>query len=256
MGVSGVLLFDDNYYGSQTQVSMAVASTKRGDGYVMQQSALGQYSAPDQVVAEFAVAASNPNCEGATNICDETRTLAYWNPYGAAGGGFLLAWPWHEVLESFQWSQPFPLSQYTFQPVSAASNPFAGLGAAVVVSYPGGNLSVTVADPPESPQAAVVWAAAFPCGTNGNPYNGTVCGHLDGRNCPGFLLAYSLQTSPKAGALSSNPIWPATLPTTPDFEPAPYALPLAVNGKVYAPAYGLSDGKGGYTASGVQVYGF
>jgi len=51
-------------------------------------------------------------------------------------------------------------------------------------------------------------------------------------------------------------IWPLSLPTAADFMPAPYAIPLAVNGKVYAPAYGLSDGSGGYTNSGVQVYAF
>jgi hypothetical protein len=79
---------------------------------------------------------------------------------------------------------------------------------------------------------------------------------MDGRFCPGFLLAYSLQSSPLPGALSPNQIWPATLPSTPDFEPAPYAIPTAVNGKVYASAYALSDGAGGYTFSGVQVYCF
>jgi hypothetical protein len=205
-------------------MSMAITSTKRGDGYVMLQSGLGQCYEPDEAVAEFTVAASNPNC-GASNICDETRTLAYWNPYGAAGGGFLLAWPWHETLESFQWV--LSGSQYTFQRVSTANNPFAGLGTGLVPSYPGGNLSVTIADPPQSPQAAVVWTTAVPDGPNGNPYNLFVCHHLDGRNCPRFLLAYSLQTSPTAGGLSANQIWPATLPASPDFEPSPYALPLA-----------------------------
>lgn len=257
MGVPGVLLFDDNYYtsGSGTsQMSMAVTASKRGDGYAMLQSGLGQYDTVDQVVAEFGIAAANPNC-GNNNICDETRTLAYWNPYGASGDGFLLAWPWHETLESFQWVQSLPGSQYTFQRVSTTNNPFTGLGTGLVPSYPGGNLSVTVANPPESPQAGVVWATAVPNGPSGNPFAAN-CARLDGRNCPGFLLAYSLQTSPTAGTLSANQIWPATLPASPDFEPSPYALPLAVNGKVYAPAYGLSDGKGGYTLSGLQVYGF
>jgi hypothetical protein len=249
MGVSGVVLFDDNYYvesSGQTQsgTSMAITSSKRGDGYAMLQSGLGQYGSPDQVVAEFGVAASNANClVGAA--CDETRTLAYWNPNGSAGDGFLVAWPWHEPPSSFQWVQSLPGSQYTFRRVSTANNPFAGLGTGISTGYPGGTLSVTV-NPAESPAAAVVWAAAFPYGTT-DPYNGAACKHLNGQNCPGFLLAYSLQTSPTAGVLSANQIWPAALPTMPDFEPAPYAIPTAVNGKVYAPAYGLSDGAGGYT---------
>jgi hypothetical protein len=258
LGVSGMLLFDDNYLDSSGDVvagtSMSITSSKRGDGYVMLQSGLGQYNNPDMVVAEFGVAASNPNCLNshlALSSCDETRTLAYWLPSGATGGGFLLAWPWHETLESFQWAQPLPLSQYTFQGASTASNPFSGLGTGIKTGYTGGNLSVTV-NPGESPAAAVVWAAAFPYGTS-NPY-GSACARLDGRNCPGVLLAYSLETTPTAGALAS--IWPATLPTSPLFEPSPYAIPTAVNGKVYAPAYGLADGAGGYTVSGVQVYGF
>jgi hypothetical protein len=256
MGVSGIVLMDDNYYdeltGKKTGVSMAITSSKRGDGYVMLQSGLGQYTFPDQVVAEFLLPSANTTCS--TGPCDETRTLAYWNPYGTSvGGGLLLAWPWHETLSSFQWVQPLPGGQYTFQRAATVSNPFSGLGAGDVPSYPGGNLSVTVASPPESPAAAVVWATSYPYGTSGNPYNGMVCGRMDGRLCPGFLLAYSLQSSP-AGSL--NQIWPATLPTLPDFAPAPYAIPTAVNGKVYAPAYGLADGSGGYTFSGVQVYGF
>lgn len=220
----------------------------------MLQSGLGQYNYPDMVVAEFGVAATNANClnsHGALSSCDETQTLAYWLPSTWTGGGFLLAWPWHETLQSFQWLQPLAGSQDTFELASAASNPFAGLGTGIKTGYPGGNLSVTV-NPGESPAAAVVWATAFPYGTS-NPY-GSSCARLDGRNCPGVLVAYSLQTSPTAGTLT--PIWPSALPITPDFEPAPYATPTAVNGKAYVAAYGLADGAGGYTHSGVQVYGF
>lgn len=110
-------------------------------------------------------------------------------------------------------------------------------------------------NPSESP--AIVWAAAAPYP---NPW-AVACSERTGLGCPGFILAYSLDNS---GNLSSNQIWPGTLPSTPDFIPAPYAIPTAVNGNVYAPAYGLcttfSSGvctvADGYRLSGVQVYGF
>jgi len=98
--------------------------------------------------------------------------------------------------------------------------------------------------------------ARYPPALIDDYYNGT-----ETESCPGFVLAYSLSN---AGSLSSNPIWPSTLPSTPDFIPAPYAIPTAVNGNVYAQAYGLcttfSGGAcvtaDGYRLSGVQVYGF
>jgi hypothetical protein len=73
-----------------------------------------------------------------------------------------------------------------------------------------------------------------------------------GRGCPGYLLAYQLDSA--AGALTW--IWPSTV-TSPIFEPAPFAIPTVVNGYAYAPAYGLynsADGK--YDISGVQAYVF
>jgi hypothetical protein len=68
------------------------------------------------------------------------------------------------------------------------------------------------------------------------------CARTAGRNCPGYLLAYEL--SPSAGTVfggALSEIWPATTQFQADFEPAPYATPTAVNGKVYARAYGLCD---------------
>jgi hypothetical protein len=58
--------------------------------------------------------------------------------------------------------------------------------------------------------------------TAGKPYS------TAGRECLGYLLAYSLNPAP--GPLSL--IWPATLPGIPDFEPSPFAIPTAVNGYV------------------------
>jgi len=262
MGVCGVLLFNDDYLASPDDLvttSMALTCSKRGDGYVMQQSSLGQFTTGDQgVVAEFSVAASNPNCSGSSGSCDETRTVAYWDPEGS--DGFLVAWPWHETLESFQWVLPTGGSQYTFEVASTTSDPFADIGTGgSLTGYAGGVLAVT-ANPNDTSGEAVVWAAAFPYNTptNTDPYDpsGVTCSRLDGRYCVGVLFAYSLNptSTPTPGALTM--LWPTPLPTTPDFEPAPYAIPLAVNGKVYAPAYGLYSGAGAYAKSGVQVYAF
>ena len=261
MGVSGVMIFDDNHYtGSTTEhnVGMALAATKRGDSYVLLQSDLGQYQYPDASVARFNISSSNPNCSsiGSTGICDEPRTLAYWNPNGSSGDGFLVAWPWNETAASFQWL--LSGSQYTFQSVSTASNPFSGLGSGDVTGYAGGALALTFNLYDESPAAAVVWAVAAPY-PNASPH----CGQMSGVGCLGYLLAYKLSGS--TGDLSSNQIWPSTLPSAPDFATAPYAIPTTVNGKVYVPTYGLCkqfNGSGtciasdGYTLSGVQVYGF
>lgn len=259
MGDSGVMIFDDDWYNgsaTETGVSMALSANKRGDGYVMLQSNLGQYATPDANVARFSIPSTNLNCNPSpgNGDCDEPRTLAYWNPSGA--NGFLVAWPWSETAESFQWLQPSPSSQYTFQSVTTANNPFSGLSGAPSTGYAGGALAVTY-NPSETPTAAVVWAAAAPYP---NPLS-VGCSERTGLGCPGYLLAYSLDSS---GNLSSNPIWPSTLPSVPDFLPAPYAIPTAVNGKVYAPAYALcttfSSGvcvlSSGYSHSGVQVYGF
>lgn len=137
MGDSGTIIFDDDYYdgtGTETRVSMALSATKRGDGYVMLQSNLGQYSNPDGNVSTFAIPASNPTCNPAGNgSCDEPRTLAYWRPF--SHNGFLVAWPWSESAESFQWVQPGSGQQYTFQQVSTANNPFTGLSGSPSTGY-------------------------------------------------------------------------------------------------------------------------
>lgn len=264
MGVSGVMIFDDNYYdGSTTQtgVSMALSATKRGDGYVMLQSNLGQYQHPDGSVTRFDIPSSHANCstDTGTGFCDQPRTLAYWKPGGSEGeDGFLVAWPFYETATSFQWLQPSPGSQYTFERISTANNPFSGLGTGTVTGYVGGALALTVNPYDESSPAAVVWAAAIP---TPNPYSSSCTGV--GVQCPGYILAYKLDGG--TGNLSSNQIWPSSLPSAPDFEPGPYAIPTAVNGKIYAPAYALCtqfDMSGncivsdGYTVSGIQVYGF
>jgi hypothetical protein len=255
MGDSGVMIFDDDWYsGTETvpMTSMALSATKRGDGYVMLQSNLGQYNHPDQTVARFTIPTSNLTCTTVgSQICDEPRTLAYWNP--ASANGFLVAWPWNETAESFQWLYSSVTSQYTFQPVTTASNPFSGLAGTPTTGYAGGALAITY-NPTESPTAAVVWAAAAPYP---NPTT-SHCSQRTGLGCFGYLLAYSLDAS---GNLSSSQIWPSTLPATPDFAPAPYAIPTAANGTVYVPAYALcSTYVGGnctnYLQSGVQVYGF
>jgi hypothetical protein len=128
-----------------------------------------------------------------------------------------------------------------------------GLAGTPTTGYAGGALAITY-NPTESPTAAVVWAAAAPYP---NPTT-SHCSQRTGLGCFGYLLAYSLDAS---GNLSSSQIWPSTLPATPDFAPAPYAIPTAANGTVYVPAYALcSTYVGGnctnYLQSGVQVYGF
>jgi len=255
LGVSGTLLFDDNWYNSSTGqtvagTSMLLTSSKRGDGYVLLQSNLGQYQVNDQgEVARFNMSAGagygNVNCSVAA--CDEPRTPAYWNPSGS--GGFLVIWPWNESPASFQWTQPQAGGQFTFAPVSTANNPFGSN----TTGYAGGALALTV-NPSESPAAAVVWAVAAPY-----PNAAPGC-HSAGLGCLGYLLAYKLDN---AGALSRNPIWPANLSAVPDFAPSPYAIPTAANGFVYVPAYALCSQFNGngvctgtYNNSGVQVYGF
>ena len=257
MGVSGTLLFDDNWYNSSTgqtvaDTSMLLSSNKRGDGYVLLQSNLGQNQLADQgAVARFNIssgaASGNVNCTG--GICDEPRTPAYWNPTGS--DGFLVIWPWQENPASFQWTQPVSGSQYTFTSVSTASNPFG----TNTTGYAGGALGLTV-NPGESPAAAVVWAVAEPYS---NP--SSMCGQQTGIGCLGYLLAYSLNGS--TGALSSSYIWPSSLPTAPDFAPSPFAIPTAANGFVYIPAYALCSHfngsgvcNGTYSLSGVQVYSY
>jgi hypothetical protein len=54
--------------------------------------------------------------------------------------------------------------------------------------------------------------------------------------------------------VSSNPSLPLPI-TGYDFQAATFAIPTAVNGKVYVPTFGLADGSGGYTKSGIAVYG-
>ena len=152
-----------------------------------------------------------------------------------------------------EWQQPTLTSQYTFESVTTANNPFSGLSGAPGTGYAGGAVAITY-NPSESPTAAVVWAAAAPYPNPTTKH----CSQQTGLGCFGYILAYSLDSS---GNLSSNPIWPSTLPSTPDFAPAPYAIPTAVNGKVYAPAYALcSTYSGGncthWLNSGVEVYGF
>jgi hypothetical protein len=239
MGVSGVVLFDNNYYldgETQPGTSMMVTADKRGDGYVLLQSDMGQYQNPDMYVSLFTTTDSNPTCTRTGANCDETRSLAYWD-------GFLVAWPWFETLNSFDWSQPTSTSQFSFVANTPTSTPFASGGNA---GYPGGILAITY-NPSESPAAAVVWALVT------SPSFGTTnCNSLN-RRCPGYLLAYKL--SPSTGALTQ--IWPD--PSVPIsggslFYTSPMVTPTAVNGKVYVPAYSLSDGTGGYTNSGIEVY--
>ncbi len=260
MGVSGTLLFDDNWYNSSTEqtvanTSMLLSSSKRGDGYVLLQSDLGQYTTRDSgEVARFNISSGassgNVNCTAGPGFCDEPRTPAYWNPTGS--DGFLVIWPWNENPASFQWTQPVSGSQYTFTSVSTANNPFGSDN----TGYAGGALAVTV-NPGESPAAAVVRAVAEPYP---NP-SGSSCHRQNGLGCSGYLLAYSLNGS--TGALSSTQIWPSSLPSAPDFAPTPYAIPTAAYGHVYVPAYALCSSfngsgvcNGSYTVSGVQVYGF
>jgi hypothetical protein len=250
LGVTGTLLFDDTYYESGTgpisDVSMLLAASKRGDGYVLQQNYLGQITNTDQYIVNHfllsqgaAVGGSNPMCTGTSDgmECDEPRTPAYWRPYDTSTMGFLPSEPGpdhqNKNLASFQWQQ-IGGSQYNFTAVPPqTTNVFSG-----PPGYPGGTLALTFNPNPleETSGNAVVWAVVT------SPTNDL-----------GYLLAYSLTP---AGVLSSNPIWPTSLPLlTPQFAVAPYAIPTAVNGKVYVPTYGMANGVGGYTNSGIAVYG-
>jgi len=251
MGVTGTLLFDDNWYDSLNKydcpqqicsgVSMLVAASKRGDGYVLLQGSLGQSEAGDTgEVNNFMLTTSNPTCttmEGGGPQCDEPRTPALWQQ--ASNPSVLVAWPWFEDLASFQWKQSGgTTSQFNFASVSTSNSPFSKGNA----GYPGGTLALSF-NRADASGNAVVWAVATPPDIS---CSGTVCN-------PGYLLAYSLTP---AGVLSSNPVWPSLpLPSSADFVAAPYAIPTVVNGRVYVPTYGLSDGTGGYTKSGIEVYG-
>lgn len=156
MGVSGPLLFDDYYIDppgtTQANTSMVVTATKSGYGYVSLQSYLGQYAVPDSEVARFNINNApspppnnqpppNPNCL-LSGQCDETRTLAWWKPAGSTAGGFLVAWPWFEMLTSYQWQKNASGTQYNFQYVNETATPFPsppfpqGRGA----GFPGGTL--------------------------------------------------------------------------------------------------------------------
>ena len=183
---------------------------------------------------------SNPACTQNGGECNEPRTLAYWD-------GFLLVWPWNEVLKSFQWqlaTDPNLNPQYNFLQTGQAPNPFASGYA----GYPGGTLTLTV-NPDDPSGNAVVWAVATQPGSN--------CAGFT--RCQGNLLAYSL-----AGPNASVPgmlaqLWPPSGQQLPpaSFTVAPSAIPTAVNGKVYVPAYNLYNPNGGsYSLSGLAVYGF
>ena len=268
-GVSGTLLFDDDWYDSAntyhcanqicTDVSMLLTTDKRGDGYALLQGNLGQYTGTDQgAVARFNISSgamnggTNTNCTAIGGNCDEPRTPAYWQP--GTEKGFLVIWPWNEPLASFQWKQLQAGSQFTFTSVGTANNPFGS----AATGYAGGALMMT-ANPSESPAAAVVWAAAEPYP---NPAGSTACNQVAGVFCLGYLLAYKLDGT--SGALSANQIWPSSLPTVPDFAVTPFAIPTAAHGNVYVPTFGLCSQFNGstcvarntYTNAGVQVYSF
>jgi hypothetical protein len=115
-------------------------------------------------------------------------TLAYWKP---APGGFLVAWPWHETLSSYQWTNPG--GGYNFNLAATTSSPLPG---AALGGYGGGTLAIT-ANPSDSSGDAIVRASVFPqsCTTiPHDPYSGA------GRGCPGYLLAYKLDSA--TGALT------------------------------------------------------
>jgi hypothetical protein len=249
LGVTGTLLFDDKWYDAShthcattqyicSDVSMLLSASKRGDGYVLLQASLGQIEAGDTgEVNNFMLTTSNPTCStvvGGGAQCDEPRTPALWQQ--VSDPSVLVVWPWLEDLASFQWKQSGgTTSQFNFASVSTASSPFSGHA-----GYAGGTLALSF-NPTDTD--AVVWAVAPKPDVS---CSATVCN-------PGYLLAYSLTP---AGVLSSNPIWPTTLPLpTADFIAAPYAIPTVVNGKVYVPTYALSDGMSHYTKSGIEVYG-
>jgi hypothetical protein len=147
------------------------------------------------------------------------------------------------MLTSYQWQKNAAGTQYNFQYVTETATPFPsppfpqGRGA----GFPGGTLAMTV-NTTETPAAAVVWAVAHPQPSGS-------CDGSAGRNCPGYLLAYKLDGATNPGALTL--LWPSLpLSTSADFQISPYAIPTAVNGRVYVATYSLSGG-----ASGVEVYG-
>jgi hypothetical protein len=163
-------------------------------------------------------------------------------------GGFLVAWPWSESLSSYQWVSSGPPPQYNFvKDYTMSSNPWSSL-----TLFPGGTLAMTVNVSEGScgdTAAAVVWATASPTPGSGS------CGPLDARNCTGYLVAYKLDPGSPCTSGTLSYIWSATLPSTPDFEKAPYAIPTVVNGKAYVPTYGLYDSvHSNYDLSGIQVY--
>lgn len=227
----------------------------------MLQSDLGEFTTTDSgAVATFNLGQTTGNllCTlGGTGQgmgqCDQVVTPAYWNPPGSSTmGGFLAVWPWHETLASYRWTAAGGGgTPYSFNLASTTTSPLP-LGKSA--GYAGGTLAITV-NTADITGDAIVWATVFPvtC-TNvaGDPYSGS------GRECPGYLLAYSLNPASGGtydGALTL--IWPSTLPGTPDFEPAPFGIPTAVNGCVYAPAFGLYDSATmQYDMSGVQAYVF
>jgi hypothetical protein len=266
LGTSGTLLFDDLYEsgGSASSTSLVLTSNKRGDGYVTLQSQLGGYGS--DIVAQFNLANTSTNAlctdyngqPQGQGVCDIAATVAYWNPNNSnSKGGFLVSWPWHEYPTLYRWTLSNGASQYNFNALSTAGSPFTGQYAGDGVGYPGGTVAITYNSTTDMSGAAIVWTSAFPnAESTSNP---SVCVAGAGRGCPGYLLAYEL--NPSTGNLTL--IWPSPMPaaTAADFEPAPYAIPTAVNGAVYAPSYGLRAGfqNGtctGYTLSGVQAYFF
>lgn len=153
LGVTGTLLFNDNYYDSSNSttypnVSMLLAASKRGDGYVLQQAYLGQITTNDEyAVNRFllsqgaAASGSNPTCTALDGTeCDEPRTPAYWRPYNSEGllPSVVVVWPWFEDLASFQWQQSAPTAQYNFAQISTAGDVFTNLNK--MAGYPGGTL--------------------------------------------------------------------------------------------------------------------
>ena len=267
MGIFGVVLFDDCYYDSGTggtncTTSMSLAGSKRGDAYAMLQSSLGQYQTSDGDVATSYLNPGSPNSNCTRMIngisqpqCDEIRSVAYWKPSNmptgtTPPGGFLVAWPWSESLSSYQWSYVTALSQYNLVHASTMSiNPWGTTPAL----FPGGTLSMTVnvsEGTCGSSAAAVVWATGAP---TPNPQGS--CGILNSRNCTGYLAAYKLDVGSTCTSGALTQIWPSSLPATPDFLKAPYAIPTIVNGRAYVPTYGLHDSvNNNYDRSGIQVY--
>jgi hypothetical protein len=296
MGVSGTLLFDDYWFNlsscpqSQDYIcantSLLLTSTKRGDGYVLAQSALGQYLNNDggmvnrfDISSGAASGGANPTCSlqantppsqgGPQYFCDEPRAPAYWNPNApSAGNGFLVVWPWYENLASFQWENQGLLTQYNFTAPpndpqgGKTSNPFAGIKLTNVpptvppapnpatTGYAGGALMLTV-NPTLEPDAAVVWAVAEPYPNIAGSNYGSPCNGVAGIFCLGYLFAYKLDGT--TGALTQ--IWPSTLPTNttvPDFASTPFASPTAAHGHVYIPTFSLCSSFTGGSCTGAS----